>query len=118
MAHLGLGNLCGSTTAAVDALFTKQSDNSLARDVGGGLSVVRVTEDSPLLPAVIDVIARSECGTTDTPPGRGGPQFNKKQAEKRLYSLMRGRLSTFVIPPVGLSPAFGSLLASLDPRHS
>jgi len=68
MAHLGFGNTCGSTTPAVDALFTKGKNGSMERDVGGGYSVVRVTEDSPLLPAVIDVIARSECGSTSTAP--------------------------------------------------
>ena len=68
MAHLGFGNTCGSTSSAVDALFTRQPDGSMARDVGGGLKVVRVTEDSPLLPAAIDVIARSECGSTTTAP--------------------------------------------------
>jgi len=68
MAHLGFGNTCGSTSKAVDALFTKQRDGTMERDIGGGFSVVRVTEDSPLLPAVIDVIARSECGSTTTAP--------------------------------------------------
>jgi len=68
MAHLGFGNTCGSTSAAVDALFTRQPNGAMERDVGGGFKVVRVTEDSRLLPAAIDVIARSECGSTTTAP--------------------------------------------------
>jgi len=69
MAHLGFGNTCGSASAAVDALFTRnKKSGAFERDIGDGLCVVRVTEDSPLLPAVIDIIARSECGSTTTAP--------------------------------------------------
>ena len=68
MAHLGFGNTCGSASAAVDALFTKQKNGFMMRDVGGGFSVVRVGEGSSLIPAVIDIIGRSECGSTTTAP--------------------------------------------------
>jgi len=68
MAHLGFGNMCGTTSKAVDALLTKQRDGTMVRNVGGGYQIVRVMEDSPLLPAVIDVIARGECGGETTAP--------------------------------------------------
>merc|ERR1711959_34657 len=68
MAHLGFGNTCGTTSAAVDALFTRQPNGSIERDLGDRFKVVRITEDSPLLAAAIDVIARSECGSSTTAP--------------------------------------------------
>ena len=68
MAHLGFGSTCGSTSAAVDALFTRHHDGSLQRSLGDSLKVVRVTEDSPLLPAAIQVIADAECGNSTAAP--------------------------------------------------
>lgn len=67
MAHLGFSDCWGSTSSAVDALFTQQNNGSLERAVGD-FRVVRVDEASPLLPEVIDVITRSECVTTTTAP--------------------------------------------------
>lgn len=68
MSHLGFGNTCGSASAAVDALFTKKRNGDGERDIGGGFTVVRLGEDSPLIKATVDVIARSECGSTTTAP--------------------------------------------------
>jgi len=68
MSHLGFGNTCGSTSQAVDALFTRSKTGDGLRDIGGGFTVVQLSEGSPLIPAVVNVIGRSECGTTDTAP--------------------------------------------------
>lgn len=68
MAHLGFGNTCGSTSCAVSALFTKTRTGDGHREIGGGFTVVQLSEGSPLIPAVVDVIGRSECGSTATAP--------------------------------------------------
>jgi len=38
------------------------------RDIGGGFTVVQISENSPLISVVVDVIARSECGSMQTAP--------------------------------------------------
>jgi len=58
----------GSTSAAVDALFSRTSSGSLELDAGEFRVVKLCGEDHSLLPEVIEVIARSECGTTTTQP--------------------------------------------------
>ena len=40
----------------------------MERDLGGNFIAVHVHETSSLLPQVIDVIARGDCGTTMTAP--------------------------------------------------
>ena len=52
----------GFTSAAVDSLFTN------GERAAGKFKVVRVNENSSLLPDVIELLARSECGTTSTAP--------------------------------------------------
>ena len=60
--NLGFADPYGTTSRAVDILFTQG-----ACDLGNGLRVVRVGEDR-LLPAVIDCLTKGECGTTSTAP--------------------------------------------------
>lgn len=67
MSHLGLSDTHGSTSAAVNALFTLQ--NGLSVRSSGGHKVVRISSmDHPLVPRVIDVLSRGECGTKMTAP--------------------------------------------------
>jgi len=66
---MGLSDCWGSTSAAVDRLFTKSSKTGFMERDLGGLRVLRVTEpDSPLYTKVVDVIARGEAGTAKTAP--------------------------------------------------
>ena len=60
--NLGFADPYGTTSRAVDALFTQG-----ARDLGNGFLVVRVGDDA-LLEATIDCLTRGECGTTSTAP--------------------------------------------------
>jgi len=60
--NLGFADPYGTTSRAVDALFTRG-----ACDLGNGRIIVRVGDDA-LLPAVIDCLTRGECGTTSTAP--------------------------------------------------
>lgn len=69
MAQFGFGKTCGESSAAVASLFEKRtSAGDLERNLQHGLKVVQISEGSPLLPSVIDLIARGECGTTTTAP--------------------------------------------------
>lgn len=61
--NLGFADPYGTTSRAVDALFTGG-----ARDLGGGLRVVRVGDGDRLLAATIHCLAAGECGTTSTAP--------------------------------------------------
>jgi len=61
--NLGFTDPYGTTSRAVDALFTGG-----ARDLGNGLVVVRIGDAHPLLSATIECLATGECGTTSTPP--------------------------------------------------
>ena len=60
--NLGFADPYGTTSRAVDALFTGG-----ARDLGNGLRAVRVGDDR-LLPAVIECLTAGECGTSSTAP--------------------------------------------------
>ena len=60
---LGFADPYGSTSHAVDALFTDGK-----RAASNGMVVVRVGPTSPLLTEVIDVLGRGECGTGSTAP--------------------------------------------------
>ena len=60
---LGFADPYGSTSRAVDALFTRGR-----RETRDGLVVVRVGQSSPLLRETIDVLGRGECGTGKTAP--------------------------------------------------
>ena len=61
---LGFADPYGSTSAAVDALFTRGRC-----ELPNGLVVLRVSDDNEsLLGATIDCLARSECGTVGTAP--------------------------------------------------
>ena len=62
--NLGFADPYGTTSGAVDALFTKG-----IRELGNGLRVIRVGDgDEQLLAAVIECLTTSECGTTSTAP--------------------------------------------------
>ena len=64
MSHLGLSDPWGTATPAVARLFPR----GVRRLAGGKHCVYKVHEKSTLLPQVIDVLARAECGTTKTAP--------------------------------------------------
>lgn len=72
MSHLGFMDTYGTSSKAVDALFTRQKNNTMVcelNDDDGKFLVARIDhEESPLLPAVVGVIARGECGSTSTAP--------------------------------------------------
>ena len=64
MSHMGFSDACGSSSAAIDALF----DQNGTRDLGD-FRVVRINnEENPLFKKVVDILARSECGTSTTAP--------------------------------------------------
>lgn len=60
---LGFVDPYGSTTKAVDSLFTQNK-----RTASNGMVVVRVGHESPLLRETIEVLGRGECGTNATAP--------------------------------------------------
>ena len=62
--NLGFADPYGTTSRAVDALFTQGK-----RDLGNGFLVVRVGDDA-LPDATIDCLTRGECGTTPPRPTR------------------------------------------------
>jgi GNAT superfamily N-acetyltransferase len=78
--NLGFADPYGTTTSAVDALFTRG-----ARDLGNGLLVVRVGDDR-LLPAVIDCLAKGECGTTSTAPDPLLDWVYEPRASEEVYN--------------------------------
>ena len=67
MSHLGLSDAWGSTSAAVNKLFTKSRSGYMERKVGK-YRVYQVTRDGPLYKQTVEVIARGECGTSKTAP--------------------------------------------------
>ena len=68
MAHLGLADPWGTTSAKASALLPRATGSGRKeRMVGEKYKVVLVEgEHSPLLPQVIDVLTNGECGTTET----------------------------------------------------
>lgn len=64
MSHMGLSDACGSSSAAVDALFDQNGEHDL-----GDSKILRINnEENPLFKKVVDILARSECGTSSTAP--------------------------------------------------
>eukprot|EP00462_Mataza_sp_D1_P000702 CAMPEP_0175093876 /NCGR_PEP_ID=MMETSP0086_2-20121207/3266_1 /TAXON_ID=136419 /ORGANISM="Unknown Unknown, Strain D1" /LENGTH=274 /DNA_ID=CAMNT_0016366907 /DNA_START=75 /DNA_END=899 /DNA_ORIENTATION=+ len=62
--NLGFADPYGSTTKAVDALFSRRGE----RPASNGMVIVRVGQESKLLSETIDVLGRGECGTASTAP--------------------------------------------------
>ena len=58
--NLGFVDPYGSTSKAVDALFTKGKGGSLVREASNGMLVVRVTAESPFLPEALEILGRGE----------------------------------------------------------
>lgn len=67
MSHLGLSDCFGTSSAAVQKLFTRSSQGFMERDMGRFIAV-QVPMESSLYNKTIDMIARGECGTAKTAP--------------------------------------------------
>lgn len=78
--NLGFADPYGTTSRAVDALFTRG-----ICDLGNGLRVVRVSDGDQLLPAVIECLAQGECGSTSTAPDPLLDWVYKPRAAEEVY---------------------------------
>ena len=69
MSHLGFTDSYGSSSKAVDTLFTKNKNGTYVREAGNNFVIVRVdSEASGYFAGAVDVISRGECGTAETAP--------------------------------------------------
>ena len=88
MSHLGFMDTYGTSSKAVDVLYTRQKNNTKVCELNGDdgkFLVARIDhEESPLLPAVVDVIARGECGSTSTAPD---PMLDWVYCARKDYSV-------------------------------
>jgi GNAT superfamily N-acetyltransferase len=118
--NLGFADPYGSTSKAVNALFTAGE-----RKASNRMVIVRVGAESPLLGETLEVLGRGECGTASTAPDPlldwvfsgnvesncrplGGPPSKGRQAWFRwmatycaYFALARGGLYALVDPRTG-----------------